>query len=127
MTHLRNNGNRRTASSLRRNILWRYLNYVNILGFLNPWADPRGSGFQIIQAQIALGSGGIFGLGLGQSKQKLFYLPAAHTDFIFCIISEELGILGAASIIVLFLLFFWQGMVITKNVRVMSSRTLDIT
>lgn len=86
-----------------------------ILAFLNPWADPRGSGFQIIQAQIALGSGGIFGLGLGQSRQKLFYLPAAHTDFIFSIISEELGFLGAAGIIILFFLFLWHGIIIAKN------------
>ncbi|MBU2541003.1 MAG: putative lipid II flippase FtsW [Candidatus Omnitrophica bacterium] len=88
-----------------------------ILTFLNPWADPRGNGFQIIQAQIALGSGGIFGLGLGQSKQKLFYLPAAHTDFIFSIISEELGILGAAALIILFFLFLWQGIIITINAK----------
>jgi cell division protein FtsW len=78
--------------------------------FLNPWADKRGTGFQIIQSFIALGSGGIFGLGLGQSRQKLFYLPASHTDFIFSIIGEELGFLGTASIVVLFALFVWEGM-----------------
>ncbi len=81
-----------------------------ILAFLNPWADRRGTGFQIIQSFVALGSGGIFGVGLGQSRQKLFYLPASHTDFIFSIIGEELGFLGTAVIVMLFGLFLWQGM-----------------
>lgn len=88
---------------------------ARILAFLNPWADPRGSGFQIIQSQIALGSGGIFGVGLGHSKQKLFYLPAAHTDFIFSIIGEELGLLGTVGVIILFMLFIQQGIKIIKN------------
>jgi cell division protein FtsW len=78
--------------------------------FLNPWSDTRGTGFQIIQSFIALGSGGLLGVGLGQSKQKLFYLPASHTDFIFSIIGEELGLLGTASIVILFTVFVWQGM-----------------
>jgi cell division protein FtsW len=78
--------------------------------FLNPWSDKRGTGFQIIQSFIALGSGGLTGVGLGQSKQKLFYLPASHTDFIFSIIGEELGFIGTASIAMLFMLFVWQGM-----------------
>ncbi len=78
--------------------------------FLNPWSDRRGTGFQIIQSFIALGSGGIFGVGLGMSRQKLFYLPASHTDFIFSIIGEELGFLGTASIVILFILFTWEGM-----------------
>ncbi len=86
-----------------------------ILAFLNPWADPRGSGFQIIQSQIALGSGGIFGEGLGHSRQKLFYLPAAHTDFIFSIIGEELGLIGTVAIIVLFLMFISLGLKIIRN------------
>jgi cell division protein FtsW len=81
-----------------------------MLAFLNPWADKRGTGFQIIQSFIALGSGGLFGVGLGQSRQKLFYLPASHTDFIFSIIGEELGFLGTASVVILFILFVWQGM-----------------
>ncbi|MBI4982714.1 MAG: putative lipid II flippase FtsW [Candidatus Omnitrophica bacterium] len=88
---------------------------MRIMAFLNPWADPKGSGFQIIQSQIALGSGGIFGVGLGHSKQKLFYLPAAHTDFIFSIIGEELGLLGTVGVIVLFILFIQQGIKIMKN------------
>ena len=81
--------------------------------FLNPWSDKRGAGFQIIQSFIAIGSGGLLGVGLGQSKQKLFYLPASHTDFIFSIIGEELGFIGAASVVVLFILFVWEGMKIT--------------
>ena len=81
-----------------------------MLAFLNPWADRRGTGFQIIQSFVALGSGGLFGVGLGQSRQKLFYLPASHTDFIFSIIGEELGFIGTASVVVLFGIFIWQGM-----------------
>jgi cell division protein FtsW len=88
---------------------------MRIMAFLNPWADPKGSGFQIIQSQIALGSGGLFGVGLGHSKQKLFFLPAAHTDFIFSIIGEELGLLGTAGIIVLFIVFIHQGLKIIKH------------
>jgi cell division protein FtsW len=88
---------------------------ARILAFLNPWADPRGSGFQVIQSQIALGSGGFFGVGLGHSKQKLFYLPAAHTDFIFSIIGEELGLIGTLGVILLFLLFIQQGIRILKQ------------
>lgn len=88
---------------------------MRILAFLNPWADPQRSGFQIIQSQIALGSGGIFGVGLGHSKQKLFYLPAAHTDFIFSIIGEELGLIGTLCVILLFILFIRQGLKVIKN------------
>lgn len=86
-----------------------------ILAFLNPWLDPKGSGFQIIQSQIALGSGGFFGVGLGHSKQKLFYLPAAHTDFIFSIIGEELGLLGTLAVILLLMIFVQQGIKVVKN------------
>lgn len=78
--------------------------------FLDPWQDPKGTGFQMIQSFLALGSGGIFGVGLGMSRQKLFYLPEAHTDFIFSIIGEELGLIGTLSITVLFVIFVWQGM-----------------
>lgn len=81
---------------------------ARILAFLNPWADPKGIGFQIIQSQIALGTGGLFGQGLGQGKQKLFYLPAAHTDFIFSVIGEEMGIIGAVVVTFLFILLIWQ-------------------
>lgn len=88
-----------------------------ILAFLNPWADPKGAGFQIIQSQIAIGSGGLFGRGLGHSQQKLFYLPAAHTDFIFSIIGEELGLIGTLGIIALFVVFIQQGLKIIKNAQ----------
>ncbi len=88
---------------------------MRILAFLNPWLDPRGSGFQIIQSQIALGSGGVFGVGLGHSRQKLFYLPAAHTDFIFSIIGEELGLIGTLGVIILFIIFIRQGLKVIKN------------
>ncbi|MDP2941351.1 MAG: putative lipid II flippase FtsW [Candidatus Omnitrophota bacterium] len=88
---------------------------ARILAFLNPWTDPRGTGFQIIQSQIALGSGGLFGIGLGHSRQKLFYLPAAHTDFIFSIIGEELGLLGTLTVIILYAIFIQQGLKIIKN------------
>lgn len=88
---------------------------MRITAFLNPWLDPKGSGFQIIQSQVALGSGGVFGVGLGQSRQKLFYLPAAHTDFIFSIIGEELGLLGTVGVIILFILFVIYGIKIIKN------------
>jgi cell division protein FtsW len=81
-----------------------------IRAFLNPWRDPKGTGFQIIQSFIALGAGGIFGVGLGKSTQKLFYLPEAHTDFIFSIIGEELGLAGTLSVMALFIALIWQGM-----------------
>lgn len=88
---------------------------ARILAFINPWLDPKGSGFQIIQSQIAIGSGGIFGTGLGHSKQKLFYLPAAHTDFIFSIIGEELGLLGTVCVIALFIIFIHLVIKVIKN------------
>ncbi len=80
-----------------------------LLAFLDPFADPQGSGFQTIQALYALGSGGLFGLGLGRSRQKFFYLPAEHTDFIFAILGEELGFVGAMFVVGLFLLLAWRG------------------
>jgi len=80
-----------------------------ILAYLNPWADPEGSGFQLIQSLVALGSGGLFGVGLGESRQKLFYLPAAHTDFIFSVIGEELGFVGATVVLILIGFLCWYG------------------
>ena len=96
-----------------------------IMAFINPWADKQGSGFQIIQSFVALGSGGLFGVGLGQSRQKLFYLPASHTDFIFSIIGEELGFVGTASVVLLFALFLWQGMRIAFKVPDTFTRLLS--
>jgi cell division protein FtsW len=80
-----------------------------ITAFLDPWADPSGKGYQTIQALLALGPGGLFGLGLGQSKQKFLYLPENHTDFIFAMIGEELGFVGASIVVLLFFLFAWRG------------------
>jgi cell division protein FtsW len=80
-----------------------------ILIFLNPWADPRGRGFQIIQSLIAIGSGNVWGLGISNSKQKFFYLPMQHTDFIFPIIAEETGFVGSIIVITLYLLFCYFG------------------
>ncbi|GAB4483076.1 MAG: putative lipid II flippase FtsW [Thermodesulfovibrionales bacterium] len=88
-----------------------------ITAFLDPWSDPQGSGFQLIQSFIALGSGGITGLGLGESKQKLSFLPANHTDFIFCLVGEELGLIGAALLIFLFILLFIRGIAIANRAK----------
>lgn len=85
-----------------------------ILAFLDPWADPQGMGFHIIQSLLALGSGGIFGVGLGASRQKYFYLPERHTDFIFAIVGEELGLIGTASVLLLFALFAYRGFRIAR-------------
>ena len=85
-----------------------------LLAFLDPWKDPMGIGYQIIQSWIALGSGGIAGLGLGESRQKLFFLPMSDNDFIFSIIGEEFGFIGTTCIIIMFALFAWQGMRICK-------------
>ena len=97
-----------------------------IVAFWDPWKDPQGVGFQIIQSFIALGSGGPFGVGLGQSRQKLLYLPGAHTDFIFSIIGEELGFIGTASIVILFGLFVWQGMKIVFKAAGTFERLLSL-
>src|SRR5690606_11431135 len=70
------------------------------IGFLDPWKDPLGAGFQLCQSLLAFGNGGLTGVGLGDSNQKLFYLPEGHTDFIFALVGEELGLLGALLVIV---------------------------
>ncbi|OLO40797.1 stage V sporulation protein E [Alkalihalophilus pseudofirmus] len=80
-----------------------------ITSFLDPWSDPLGSGFQIIQSLYAIGPGGLLGLGFGESRQKYFYLPEPQTDFIFAIITEELGFIGGAVIILLFGILLWRG------------------
>lgn len=80
-----------------------------LFNFVNPWADASGVGYQLVQSLIALGSGGIFGVGLGQSRQKCFYIPEAHNDFIFAIIGEELGLIGCAVVIILYVLFIIRG------------------
>jgi len=80
-----------------------------ILAFLNPYADPQGRGFHMIQSLIAVATGGVTGLGLMEGKQKLFYLPEPHTDFIFAVTAEELGLVGALTVVVLFAIFLWRG------------------
>lgn len=80
-----------------------------ITSFLNPWADPLGAGWNIIQSLYAIGSGGLFGLGLGQGRQKFAYLPEQHTDFIYAVLGEELGFLGTATVAALFFVFAWRG------------------
>jgi cell division protein FtsW len=83
-----------------------------VRGWLDPWADPQGIGYNLIQSYYAIGSGGIFGVGYGCSRQKLFWLPFCHTDFIFAVIAEELGFVGALIIIVLFLILLHRGFLI---------------
>jgi cell division protein FtsW len=81
-----------------------------ILAFFNPWSDAQGSGFQSVQAMIGLGSGGIFGEGIGEGITKIFYLPEAHTDMIFAVVGEELGLIGTAGLILAFAAFCWAGL-----------------
>ena len=80
------------------------------LAFMDPEKDPQGTGYHIIQSLYALGSGGLFGMGLGQSKQKFLYLPESHTDFIFAILGEELGFIGASLVVLLFIMLVWRGL-----------------
>ena len=86
-----------------------------ILSFLNPWSDPLGSGFQIIQSLYSIGPGGLFGLGFGNSIQKHFYLPEPQTDFIFSIISEEFGFMGILIISILFITIFYTSLKISMK------------
>ncbi len=83
---------------------------ARLTAFLHPESDPQGAGFQLLQSLIAVGSGGFTGVGLMESKQKLFYLPEAHTDFIYAVICEELGFIGAAIVIALFAVYAWRGL-----------------
>lgn len=89
--------------------------FRRITGYLNPFADPQDSGFQLIQSQIAYGQGGLFGVGFGESRQKLFFLPAAHTDFIFSIIAEDFGMVGSVFMLVVFFVLFHKMYNIAKN------------
>jgi len=86
-----------------------------LLGFLDPWSDPLDSGYQLTQSLIAIGSGQWFGLGLGGSVQKLFYLPEAHTDFVFAVIAEEFGLVGSVLLIGLFAALVWRALRIARN------------
>jgi cell division protein FtsW len=98
-------------------ILFRSYRLQRILTFLDPWQDPKGSGFQIIQSLIAIGSGNWFGTGIAHSRQKFFYLPMQHTDFIFSIIAEETGFIGSLFLIILFVLFLYFGLRIAHQVN----------
>jgi cell division protein FtsW len=86
-----------------------------IFAFLDPWADPRGAGHQIIQSFLAFGSGGVLGRGLGEGRQKLLFLPERHSDFIYAVIGEELGLIGALVVLVLFFVILWRGVRISLS------------
>ncbi len=83
--------------------------------FLNPWEDIRGDGWQVVQSLYAIGSGGLFGVGLGDSKQKYLYIPEPHNDFIFSILAEEVGFIGCVVVLVLFAIFIWRGILIAMK------------
>jgi len=103
-------------------IIMRPYRIQRILTFLNPWNDPKGAGFQIIQSLIAIGSGGFLGTGLAHSKQKFFYLPMQHTDFIFAIIAEETGFLGCIFLIGLSVALLYWGIKIAHQLKDLFSR-----
>ena len=88
---------------------------ARVLAFINPWKDPQNTGFHIVQSLLALGSGGILGVGLGASRQKFFYLPEAHTDFIFAVLGEELGLLGTLAVLALFAAFAIRAFTIAQR------------
>lgn len=96
------------SSAYRRN---------RVLGYLDPWADPAHKGFQVIQSFLAFYSGKLFGVGLGNSREKLFYLPEAHNDFIFAVVGEELGLFGVVFFVGLFLTVVWRGMTAAQNIE----------
>lgn len=94
--------------------------------FLDPWQDKLGDGWQVIQSLLAIGSGGLFGVGLGDSKQKYLYIPEPHNDFIFSILAEELGFIGCAVVLVLFAIFIWRGILIAMKAPDMFGSLLAI-
>jgi cell division protein FtsW len=87
------------------------------LGFMDPWGDAQGKGFQLVQSLMAIGSGGVFGEGWGQGKQKLFWLPIQYTDFIFAVFAEEMGLIGSVVIVLLFLILAWRGFAIAGQAK----------
>lgn len=99
---------------------------ARLITFLNPWADEQRTGYQVIQSLLAVGSGGVFGLGFAQGKQKLFYLPFAHSDFIFAVIGEELGLIGAAVVLFAFAFFMWRGLKAAKAAPDQFGRLLGV-
>jgi cell division protein FtsW len=83
---------------------------VRLTTFFNPWADPQGAGYQVIQSLIAVGTGGVTGVGLMEGRQKLFYLPYPYSDFVFAVIGEELGMIGALAVVLAFVVLLWRGL-----------------
>jgi cell division protein FtsW len=98
-------------------VLSHHYQRVRLLAFLHPWKDPMNTGYQVVQSLIGLGSGGLFGVGLGASRQKWMYIPNAHTDFIFSILGEELGLIGALVVLLLFGLLIYSGIRIAARTR----------
>ncbi|MCK5557932.1 MAG: FtsW/RodA/SpoVE family cell cycle protein, partial [Candidatus Hydrogenedentes bacterium] len=88
-----------------------------IVAFLDPWAHAQDDGFQLVQSSIGFGVGGVFGQGLGEGRQKLFYLPAPHTDFIFSVIGEELGLIGTCGVVAFYVLFLCLGLRIALRAK----------
>lgn len=99
---------------------------ARITTFLNPWNDIQGDGWQIIQSLYAIGSGGLFGAGLGESKQKFMYIPEPHNDFIFSVLAEELGFVGCAIVIILFAIFIWRGLLVAIRAKDMFGSLLAV-
>jgi cell division protein FtsW len=99
-------------------LIWRSpYRLQRLMTFLDPWKDPTGAGFQVNQSFLAFGSGGLLGVGLGESKQKLFFLPEAHTDFVLALVGEELGLVGACAIMILYAVFVLKGLQIAGRAR----------
>jgi len=96
-------------------VVWESYRIKRIFAFLDPWADRQGDGFQAVQSFIAVGTGGVTGRGLNESVQKLFYLPFAHTDFIFAVIGEELGLIGTTATLACFCVIAWRGLRISAR------------
>lgn len=88
---------------------------ARVTTFLDPWKDATGKGWQVIQSLYAIGSGGLFGAGLGESKQKYLYIPEPHNDFIFSVLAEEIGFIGCSVVIILFAVFIWRGILIAMR------------
>jgi cell division protein FtsW len=97
-----------------------------IFAFMNPYADPQGRGFHIIQSLIAISTGGLTGVGLMEGKEKLFYLPEPHTDFIFSVLGEELGLVGCLVVVLLFATFLWRGIRTALRTQDMFGRLLAV-
>jgi len=89
--------------------------YKRLVSFLDPWSDPQGGGWQVVQSLYAIGPGGLFGRGLGKSLQKFLYIPEPYNDFILAVLAEELGFIGVFTVLLLFLIFFWRGIKISIN------------